>query len=470
MYIERLHVRHLKLLNDFELSFLREDGSVRLWTVIIGRNGTAKTSILQAIALASAGALQVNGLAKSVIGHLRDRRKGVAKLKVEADFGFHGALAAPNLHPLLAASLVPAGLPMPSLRRLRSKLRLAPGSTTLFGAASYIDDAGTPVGQPGEDPLVDARATSRKGWFVAGYGVSRFLPDPAQSPKLDSPAIERLEPLFRQATGLTSLRFVDHFPRKTALRFVRLLRDALTTVQDLVPDLVGIELRGQGGVSQSGQLIDKDRLQLRVGTRTSKLPAVALSHGYQSTIAWIADLIGQVVLEQGPEVELDQLQGLVLLDEIDLYLHPAWQAGLVSALRKTFPKVQFVATTHSPVVLSGLAPYEIVRLAPDARTGDVRRVAHDAETRTLVAVDSSHLMLPQEADPRTMTGTELYREWFEVDRLLLNPAGKDLRAWLRIATDPFRSEAEHASLPALRKRLLQSGIEPPREPVARKPR
>lgn len=73
MYIEHLHIQNLKLLRDFELDFVDADGEPRMWTVIIGPNGTGKTSILQAIALTAAGSLQVNGLAKPVIGHLVDR-------------------------------------------------------------------------------------------------------------------------------------------------------------------------------------------------------------------------------------------------------------------------------------------------------------------------------------------------------------------------------------------------------------
>ena len=67
------------------------------------------------------------------------------------------------------------------------------------------------------------------------------------------------------------------------------------------------------------------------------------------------------------------MQGVVLIDEIDLYLHPSWQATFVSALRRVFPKIQFIATTHSPVILAGLAPHEVVRLQADPETGDVVR-------------------------------------------------------------------------------------------------
>lgn len=44
----------------------------------------------------------------------------------------------------------------------------------------------------------------------------------------------------------------------------------------------------------------------------------------------------------------------MLIDELDLHLHPVWQQGLIAGLKHTFPRLQFVATTHSPLLLSGL--------------------------------------------------------------------------------------------------------------------
>ena len=109
--------------------------------------------------------------------------------------------------------------------------------------------------------------------------------------------------------------------------------------------------------------------------------AVALSHGYQSTIAWIADLIGHVMLEASEPIAAAQIEGVVLVDEIDLYLHPTWQATLIGALRRIFPKVQFVVTTHSPVLLASLSPEEIVVVDHNPETGNVERFVHDASGR-----------------------------------------------------------------------------------------
>ena len=64
-----------------------------------------------------------------------------------------------------------------------------------------------------------------------------------------------------------------------------------------------------------------------------------------------------------PELESrDQLSGIVLIDEIDLHLHPKWQWNVIEALRQTFKNVQFIIATHSPIVISSSRDANIVLL------------------------------------------------------------------------------------------------------------
>jgi hypothetical protein len=440
-----------------------------MWTVIIGRNGTAKTSILQAIALAAAGSRQVGVLAKPIVGHLVDRRSK-APLAIDAVFRSSPQSADERLHPVLGRSLA-------AEEGLRSQLSLRRGQTTFDGRSFYVqaNALDTPVESVRRrrtvqstpfDPLDDARADNRPRWFVAGYGVGRFLPAPQSRPPLVTPSIERLEPLFRNTMALTSLGFLDHLPKAKAQRFTEALRATLINVDELVPDLVGIELRGRPSDTRSNTLIDQNRFALKVGHHTHKFPAVALSHGYQSTLAWIADLIGHVMWEANETIAAHDIEGLVLIDEIDLYLHPTWQAGLIPALRRTFPKVQFVATTHSPVVLSSLTPDEIVVVDQHPVTGDVERFVHDPDTGQLVP-ESTVAAGAAAPDPRAMTGTDVYRTWFGLDRLTLNPHGERLRRYLQLATDPYRSDAEQAELQKRMRELKKLGVALPRQPVPR---
>jgi AAA domain, putative AbiEii toxin, Type IV TA system len=64
-------------------------------------------------------------------------------------------------------------------------------------------------------------------------------------------------------------------------------------------------------------------------------------------------------------------KALVLIDEIDAHMHPAWQRYLVSRIRSIFPRVQLIATTHSPLIVPSLFPNEIIRLERDTQTRQV---------------------------------------------------------------------------------------------------
>ena len=85
------------------------------------------------------------------------------------------------------------------------------------------------------------------------------------------------------------------------------------------------------------------------------VPQSALSLGYQTTLTWIADLALRLY-ERYPE-SLDPLSepGIVLIDEIELHLHPRWQRRMMEDLSKCFPAVQFIATAHSPLVAQAVA-------------------------------------------------------------------------------------------------------------------
>jgi predicted ATP-binding protein involved in virulence len=153
-------------------------------------------------------------------------------------------------------------------------------------------------------------------------------------------------------------------------------------------------------------------------------------------------MIGHFLLDDPTLKEAAHLSGLVLIDELDLHLHPTWQATFISALRKTFPRVQFVATTHSPLVLSSLRPDEIIVLelndqdALTARTGDDVR------------------------DPRLRTVGELAAEFFEIDKLYPQPLGIKLNEYSVIAANRYRTSDELQRAQQLKAELLNQGIDP----------
>ena len=94
-------------------------------------------------------------------------------------------------------------------------------------------------------------------------------------------------------------------------------------------------------------------------------PWTELSDGYHAFIALVADIARRAVMLN----ELDgadapaQVEGVVLIDELDLHLHPRWQREALPRLRDAFPRLQFIITTHSPQVLSSAENRQVRRLA-----------------------------------------------------------------------------------------------------------
>lgn len=86
-----------------------------------------------------------------------------------------------------------------------------------------------------------------------------------------------------------------------------------------------------------------------------------LSEGVRNMVAMVADIAWRAAIlnpHQGSEAHL-QTDGVVLIDELDLHLHPAWQRRVVNDLRRTFPKVQFIVTTHSPQIVASVSREQI---------------------------------------------------------------------------------------------------------------
>ncbi|MBL7973365.1 MAG: AAA family ATPase [Candidatus Kapabacteria bacterium] len=78
-----------------------------------------------------------------------------------------------------------------------------------------------------------------------------------------------------------------------------------------------------------------------------------LSDGNKSVLVWVCDMLARLIKTQPKISTQSDLQGIVFVDEIGLYLHPKWQYNIVSKLRAWFPKIQFIFSTHSPMIILG---------------------------------------------------------------------------------------------------------------------
>lgn len=121
----------------------------------------------------------------------------------------------------------------------------------------------------------------------------------------------------------------------------------------------------------------EDRLQLADGQIQIQQfgqvqPLEDNSDGYKTIVGLVADLMQTLSADQST---YHNAQGIVLLDEIGNHLHPRWRLKIVGALRRAFPKLQFIVTTHEPLCLRGLAHGEVVVLVRD-QAARIRTLDH----------------------------------------------------------------------------------------------
>ena len=433
MYLRHHHVRNVKLLRDVEVDFCRPDGTPRMWTVFVGENRLCKTTLLQTIAAAASGVDRGTQLVTDVVASWPDLRNPVP-LSVESEFGFSRCRHAQRPYPKL---LHPPDDP-PSLT---SHLALEPNKRVFSGGSTYAGGAGK------DDPLTAARSEGVRDWFVAGYGPSRLLPSPARTRGQSDAAIDRLRSLFGEP--LIGTGFIDILGEELGRAFAKVLQSVFVE-GGLLPHVTELELRGRGGIRSSKDLLEAQRFEMDLidadGQRI-RVPATWLSQGYQTLIAWLADVVGQILLESDGPVSAAEMEGVVLIDEIDLHLHPRWQLRLVPALKAVFPRLQFIATTHSAMVLPALEADEVVILSADPSGS----VVADTSARA----------------PALLTATELLDAFFEIDRLHPSDLGRRAREYGYLATDPTRSVAQDEEMQRLREELEAAGLEFDWEPVPR---
>lgn len=114
--------------------------------------------------------------------------------------------------------------------------------------------------------------------------------------------------------------------------------------------------------------VDVDRVRFK--EKGYDLTFDQLSEGYRNLMIWVSDLLFRLLENQPRATALNELHGVVMVDEIELHLHPKWQRTLVPKLRKIFPNIQFVFTTHSPTIIQAAADEAIIyRVFRNPQTG-----------------------------------------------------------------------------------------------------
>jgi predicted ATP-binding protein involved in virulence len=139
--------------------------------------------------------------------------------------------------------------------------------------------------------------------------------------------------------------------------------------------------RIKGNREKGVKVFDKTDNWIELNKNGDKLRLSQLSAGEQALLMFIVDITRRLlqINSNSTAEQIIQSSGIILIDEIELHLHPKWQRNILPALTKTFPNVQFIVTTHSPQIVSSV-PNESIFVLKDNQliTNDFYSEGRDA--------------------------------------------------------------------------------------------
>lgn len=134
----------------------------------------------------------------------------------------------------------------------------------------------------------------------------------------------------------------------------------------------------------------KPRLAMIIDKNDKTLNVSQLSQGEKSLMALVGDIARRLAM-MNPKLDNPlQGKGIILIDEIDMHLHPQWQRSIIQRLQTTFPNCQFILTTHSPLVISDTQNILVYDLDGQEVNALPSLYGQDANTVLLQYMDTSY--------------------------------------------------------------------------------
>jgi uncharacterized protein (TIGR02646 family) len=292
--LARVEIENFRCIEELAFDFPTGAPERLGWKLLLGENGTGKSSVLQAVAL-------------TLMGERRAAELELDPSRLLSDGAEQGRVGV-------------------YLSTEREPLEL------------YLSRAG--ISYPAD--------RSNRRTFVLGIGAARWLPRPGAMPPDSDPQI-RARNLFNPFVPLTdALSSLEVLHRTDPVGFKRAEHAVLAMLDRTEGDSLDVD--------------DDDRVVIRPADPDARpMRLDALSDGYQSMLA----IAGEICEITAPWSQIPDAEGVVIVDEIGAHLHPRWKMRVVESMRRAFPRMQFLASTHDPLCLRGLGQGEILVLQED---------------------------------------------------------------------------------------------------------
>ncbi len=350
VYLNKLYLKNVRCFKgNHEINLNDGNNNPTQWTVILGNNNVGKTTILRAISLFEFFHRKETQKFNNDIRSFSLFQKYVS---IDENLLFIGSellfKKTNNLIPIKETPFIHGNIAkiMPESYKMQWESLDIQWLENLN--LTYINNG----------VLVNSDFVEELNLFkLFGYGTSRMMVD-SQSPLQDSTQglFDNKTLLLNVEEWLKELHFASISKIEGAEKRYNQVKDILC--KGLLPDVKDIRIQ---------TIPDKSSYETFPEFLTSNnwVRMEDLGYGYQATLAWVADLAKRM-FDTFPDLP-NPLHGssLVLVDEIDLHLHPEWQRKIIKYLSDLFPNVQFIVTAHSPLIIQSADNVNLIMLEKD---------------------------------------------------------------------------------------------------------
>ncbi len=345
MHIQSLTLKNYRCYENIEINFNPE------YTVLVGVNGSGKSAVLDAAATALGSYLAgFDGIPSNGIWQDDAHRKM---------FELGSRVEAEAQYPVEIGAVCSVGDKELAWKR---SLHAKTGRTHISEAKSIMDY--------GRELQIKVRQGDKSAILpvIAYYGTGRLYMQKRQKRNASA------ETTFTRTSG-----YLDCLDSASNDKQMMKWFEQMTAIQiqegKRIPELEAVK-RAMGkcfsGVRQQTHTADFEykmktkeiEILYRKGDSRERLPMKMLSDGLRITISMAADIAYRMAILNPQLLDdiLEKTPGIILIDEVDMHLHPEWQRRIMEDLHYIFPKVQFIVTTHSPSILANVRQEHILLL------------------------------------------------------------------------------------------------------------
>lgn len=303
MKIKKIIIDNIRCFEHLEIDFTGINGA-KDWIVVLGDNGVGKSTILRSIALGLTEESGASGLLDELVGDWIRRdapeNKGYISLELEPFVGCK------------EKAIIKTEFYIDNYKEVKVRQTVTPPNPKNFEWDNL---------------------------FVCGYGTNRS--DFASEEYGEYTITDAIYPQFKYSHKLQSPELI-----------VRRLQSLGIKDREIFSKLEYIMMLEQGSISMEFSGIKVS------GPWGEKMPYGALSDGYRAVLSMFTDTFGWKGLIEGSlkksnKMKVLNMDGIIIIDELEQHLHPRWQKEIISLLHNQFPKVQFIVSTHSPLCVIG---------------------------------------------------------------------------------------------------------------------